>query len=261
MTGRISVTIDDDGIALLVRDNPPLNVTTVEVTGLLRQQLAELERDDRVRVLVIAGEGRRAFGAGSDITEFPDYLDSGNVLSAKMSAENDVQALLEQFSRPTVAALNGPAYGGGLELALCCDLLIAGESCRLGLPEVKLGLFPGGGGPVRLARRIGEGRAREMLLLGEPVDASTALAWGLVNRVVPDREVTATALALAAQLAVGPTRAMHLAKQALALSWATPAASAVKASEPLFAEVFATADAAEGVSAFLQKRPPLFRGR
>ena len=114
---------------------------------------------------------------------------------------------------------------------------------------------------MRLARRAGEGRAREMLLLGEPVDAATVLAWGLVNCVVPDREVTATALALAAQLAAGPTRAMHLAKQALAVSWGTPAASAVTASEPLFSEVFATADAATGVSAFLQKRPPGSRGR
>ena len=107
MTGRISVTVDDDGIALLVRDNPPCNATTVEVTGLLHCQL-----DERVRVLVIASAGRRAFGAGSDITELPDYLDFGNVLAPKMSAEHDVQALLERHSRPTVAALNGPLYVG-----------------------------------------------------------------------------------------------------------------------------------------------------
>ncbi|GAC1608935.1 MAG: enoyl-CoA hydratase [Mycobacteriales bacterium] len=260
VTGRVTVTVDD-GIAVLVRNNPPLNLTTVDTTAQLRRHLEELEDDERVRVLVVTGAGRAAFGAGSDITEFPDYVAAGSVLTAKMSAENDTQALLEAFSRPTIAAINGPAYGGGLELALCCDVLVAGESCRLGLPEAKLGLFPGGGGPVRLARRIGEGRAREMLMLGDPVDAHTALAWGLVNRVVSDGEVTATALALAARLAEGATRALQLTKQALALSWDRPAHEAVKASEPLFAEVFATADAAEGVAAFLEKRPPVFRGR
>ncbi len=121
----------------------------------------------------------------------------GEVVEKKLAFEIETYNKLADFPKPTIAALDGLAYGGGLEMAVCCDLLIAAEDVRLALPEIKLGVFPGSGGTVRVTRRIGEGRAKEMMFLGEPIDARTALAWGLVNRVVPAGQALAGALELA----------------------------------------------------------------
>ncbi len=188
----------EDGVAVVTLNNPPLNVVTLELTRQLDATLDRLAADPAARVLVLTGAGERAFCAGSDIKEFPELAASGQVIDRKMRKENEVYSKVDDFPKPTIAAVAGLAFGGGLELAVCCDLLVVEENARLALPEVKLGVFPGSGGTVRVTRRIGEGRAKEMMFFGEPIDARTALAWGLVNRVVPQGEALLTACRMAA---------------------------------------------------------------
>lgn len=244
------------GIAELTLDNPPLNLVTLELTRRLHASLGRLAADPAVRVLIVTGAGDRAFCAGSDIGEFPSVMD--DVVPKKLALENETWSRLDDFPRPTIAALNGLAYGGGLELAVCCDLLVAGADVRLALPEVKLGVFPGTGGTVRVPRRIGEGRAKELTFLGEPIDARTALAWGLVNRVVPRGQALAAARELAAVLATRPGRALQLCKQAIDLALDTAEDEAVARTLEVSAAVFRTADCREGVRAFFAKEPPRF---
>jgi len=244
------------GIAELTLDNPPLNLVTLELTRRLHASLGRLAADPAVRVLIVTGAGDRAFCAGSDIGEFPSVMD--DVVPKKLALENETWSRLDDFPRPTIAALNGLAYGGGLELAVCCDLLVAGADVRLALPEVKLGVFPGTGGTVRVPRRIGEGRAKELAFLGEPIDAQTALAWGLVNRVVPRGQALAAARELAAVLAARPGRALQLCKQAIDLALDTAEDEAVARTLEVSAAVFRTADCREGVRAFFAKEPPRF---
>jgi enoyl-CoA hydratase/carnithine racemase len=245
------------GVGVLTLDNPPMNLVTLELTRQLDAALGTLAADPGLRALIVTGAGTRAFCAGSDINEFAGVAD--DVVGKKLTAENAAFATLADFPTPTVAAVNGVAFGGGLELAVCCDLLVAAADARLALPEVKLGVFPGSGGTVRVPRRIGEGRARQLMFTGEPIDAETALAWGLVNRVVPPGQALAAAQELAASLAALPGRALALLKQALAVGREHPEAEALRRTLALSAEVFQTHDCREGARAFLAKEPPRFR--
>jgi enoyl-CoA hydratase/carnithine racemase len=172
-----------------------------------------------------------------------------------------VFARLDDFPKPTVAAINGLAYGGGLEIAVCCDLIVADETARFALPEIKLGLFPSSGGPVRVTRRVGEGRAKELMFLGEPIDASTALAWGLVNRVVTKGAAVEAALALASALAQRPPLALAMCKKAIDLALDASEDLAIAAALPLSERVYTSAESQEGVGAFLTKRKPSFPNR
>jgi enoyl-CoA hydratase len=246
----------DDGVALLTLDHPPLNLVTLELTDQLGAGGEHPTAHPTVRVLVVTGAGRRAFCAGSDVSEFAAVRD--DVVPRKLARENDVYRQLDRFPRPTIAALNGLAYGGGLELAACCDLVVAGADVRLALPEIKLGVFPGSGGTFRIARRLGEGRAKELIFLGDPIDAETAFAWGLVNRIVPAGEAVAAALDLARTLATRPARALELAKAAIDLGLELPADEALRRTLALSEAVFLTDDCREGVRAFLAKEPPRF---
>jgi enoyl-CoA hydratase/carnithine racemase len=248
----------DDGVAVVTLNNPPLNVVTLELTRRLEQTLDRLAADPAARVLVVTGSGERAFCAGSDIKEFPELSASGQVVDRKMRKENETYSKLDDFPKPTIAAVSGLAFGGGLELAVCCDLIVVEETARLALPEIKLGVFPGSGGTVRVTRRIGEGRAKEMMFFGDPVDAQTALAWGLVNRVVPPSEALLTACRMAAELALRPNRALQICKRAIDLSFDMTEDEAIQKTLPLSAEVFESADCQEGVRAFFDKRPPRF---
>ena len=247
---RVAVT---DGVAVLTLDNPPMNLVTLALTRQLDAALARLAADTGVRALVVTGAGERAFCAGSDIKEFGGVAD--DVVGKKLAAENAAFARLAAFPTPTIAAIDGVAFGGGLELAVCCDLLVAGAEARLALPEVKLGVFPGSGGTIRVPRRIGEGRAKQLMFTGEPIDAATALAWGLVNQVVPRGQAVAAARALAAQLAALPARALALMKEAVAVGLAHREDEAVQRTLELSAAVFRTADCREGARAFLAKEP------
>ena len=249
----------EDGVALVTLDNPPLNLVTLEMTRELDPLLSRLAADPAVRVLVLTGSGSRAFCAGSDIKEFLEVADA--VVPKKLARENAAYSRVAEFPKPTIAALNGIAFGGGLELAACCDLIVAEAGGSIALPEIKLGVFPGSGGTIRVTRRIGEGRAKQLMFFGEPVPVETALAWGLVNRVAPPGAAVETALTMARELAAGPNVALQLCKQSIAMAFDRPEREAVEATLALSDRAFRTADCAEGVRAFFAKQPPRFQHR
>lgn len=248
------------GVITTVRlNNPPLNLVSLAVTRALTAALTAIERDDRVRAVILTGTGNRAFCGGSDIKEFPSL--HGRVGEGKLINENAMYNQLADLAVPTIAAIEGDALGGGLELALCCDLRVAASSAVLGLPEVRLGVTPGSGGTQRLPRLIGLSRAKELILLGEIVDAETALGFGLVNRVVPKGAAESASRALAETLATrGPVavrEAKRLLNTTLDGSLAEGQVDELAASE----RVFSSGDMLEGAAAFIEKRPPEFKNR
>src|SRR3954452_1771926 len=251
----------EDGVAVVTLNNPPLNLVTLEMTRRLNEAVKRLADDPAVRVLVLTGAGGKAFCAGSDIKEFPEMMAAGAVVPKKLANENIAYSMVDDFPKPTIAAVSGLAFGGGLELAVCCDLIVVEEHARLALPEIKLGVFPGSGGTVRVTRRIGEGRAKEMMFFGDPIPAETALAWGLVNRIVPRGQALQVAQAMAATLAEQPTLALQACKRAVDMSFDLPEDTIVEASLALSDRVFTTADCAEGVRAFFAKEKPRFTHR
>lgn len=260
MNASSKICIQRNGrYAVVTLDNPPMNVVSAPLTRELYAALRELERDEEVRAIVLTGAGERAFCAGSDITEIRDLLTPGAVLERKLIFQNKVFELLRGFPKPTIAALNGYVYGGGLEIAACCDMIFAEEHVQLCLPEIKLGLLPSSGGTYRIARKIGEARAKRMIFTGEPIDARTALDWGLVNDVVPQREALKEAEALAARLAKQPAQAMQAAKRLVNACFDAPEAALVAQSLMESDHIFCSADAREGVGAFFEKRTPDFK--
>ena len=249
----------EDGVALVTLVNPPLNVVTFELTRQLNALVAQLAVDPAVRVLVLTGAGDKAFCAGSNIREFPGLMTPGAVVPKKLGPENEAYSRVDDFPKPTICAMNGLAYGGGLELAVCCDLIVAEAGTQVALPEIKLGVYPASGGTVRVSRRIGEGRAKEMIFFGEPIPVETALAWGLLNRVVPRGQALATAMEMARVLASRPNVALQMAKHLIDLSFDAPEDAVIRASLPMSDVVFASEDCQEGVRAFLAKDTPRFR--
>jgi enoyl-CoA hydratase len=246
-------------VATITLDNPPLNVVTLGLTAALADCLDAALRNDDVAAVVLSGAGEKAFCAGSDITEFKDMMAPGQVVPKKLARQHEVFGRLDDFPKPTVAALHGAVYGGGLEIAACCDLLVAEEGTRFCLPEIKLGLFPSSGGPVRVTRRIGEGRAKEMMFLGEPIGVEMALAWGLINRIVAPGEALRTAQDLAAVIATRPPLALRLCKQAIDLALDASEDEAIRRALPLSDQAFSSDECREGVRAFLAKEKPHFR--
>ncbi len=253
------VLVEPGPITTIRLNDPPLNLVSRELTRALDAVLLAIESDGEVRAVVVAASGDRAFSAGSDVKAFPSL--HGRVAEGKLAEENTVYNRLAALPLPTVAAIEGDALGGGLELALCCDLRVAAKSARLGLPEVGLGVIPGTGGTQRLPRLIGLARAKEMILLGEVIDAETAHDIGLVNRVTARGQAEAVAISLAEILASRGPVAVREAKRALdaALdgSLAEGLARELEASE----NVFSSDDMLEGTAAFIEKRPPRFENQ
>lgn len=247
-----------DGVAVLTLDNPPVNALDRDMTAELGRCLDAVVADAAIRALVLRGGGTRAFSAGSDVREFPALLATPGRMAAKFAEDAAVFECLAHLPKPTIAAVEGIAYGGGLELAVCCDLIVAGEGARFALPEIRLGAFPGSGGTVRVTRRIGPARVREMMLLGDPVDAPTALAWHLVNRVVADGTAAEAALTLARRLAGAPARAVQRCRQALDAALDHGEAEALALARRFSEELAETRDLQEGVRAFLERRTPVF---
>lgn len=251
----------EDGIATVTLNNPPLNLVTLDLSHKLNALVGKLAADPAVRVLVLTGSGSKAFCAGSDIKEFPKMMAAGAVVPTKLALENEAYSRVDDFPKPTIAALNGLALGGGLELAVCCDIIVAEAGNQVALPEIKLGVFPGSGGTIRVTRRIGEARAKEMMFFGEMLPVETALSWGLINRVVPKGEALKAARALARTLAAQPSVALQMCKQSVDMAFDTSEEAAVRASLALSDKVFASEDCAEGVRAFFAKEPPRFKHR
>jgi enoyl-CoA hydratase/carnithine racemase len=257
----VETMIVREGVALVTLNNPPLNLVTLEMTRRLNETVEHLAGNPEVRVMVLTGAGERAFCAGSDIKEFPEMMGAGAVVPRKLALENEAWSRVDDFPKPTIAAVRGLAFGGGLELAVCCDLIVVENGTRLALPEIKLGVFPGTGGTIRVTRRIGEGRAKEMMFFGDPISAETALAWGLVNRIVPKGTALDAALEMAARLAAQPSIALQMCKRSADMAFDVPEDRAVDASLAMSERVFTTADCAEGVRAFFAKEPPRFTHR
>lgn len=251
----------DEGIATLVLSNPPLNVVTLQLTEELGQCLGELADDSAVRVVIVTGAGSRAFCAGSDIKEFVQLMAPGVAIDRKMAKEIRVYDALDSLPKPTIAAINGVALGGGAELALCCDLRVMDETTRIGFPECKLGVFPGSGGTQRLPRLIGESLAKEMMYTGDPIDAQRAYQIGLVNRVAPAGQALAVARELASTIAQRSGVALECIKEAVDFGLMAGMAAGQERVLKLLDRAFCSEDIQEGVRAFLEKRPPRFRHR
>jgi enoyl-CoA hydratase len=245
--------------AEIVLDNPPMNVVTTELTAQLRSALQAIAADDEVRAVVVHGAGGRAFCAGSDIGEFESL--HGRAAEGKLLLEKLVYRQLAQLPVPTIAAIEGHALGGGLELALCCDFRIATTRSKLGMPELKLGVTPGSGGTQRLPRIVGPAHAKEIILLGEPMDAATAQSIGLVTRVVDPGEAVTAARKMAHTLAERGPVAVRVAKKLLDAATETSLEEGLALETDGSEVVFATEDVLEGARAFLGKRTPRFTGR
>jgi len=260
MTKELIQIETTDGVALLTLNHPPMNLVSLDLTRQLSEALDRLAADKTVRTLILSGANptARAFCAGSDVKEFPDYMTPGSVLDKKLVFENETYDKLDDFPKPTIAAINGLAYGGGLELAVCCDILIAADTARLALPEIKLGIFPGTGGTHRVPRRVGAGRSKIMMFTGAPIDAKTALDWGLVETVVPAEEVLSTAMELARTIAAGPRDSLQLCKQAIDASLNQGREASIKHMLELSDQAFCSDECKEGVRAFLGKETPRF---
>ena len=252
------VSIKLGEIAEIELNNPPLNLMTIALTKQLQDALNQVRQSADTRVLVVSGAGEGAFCAGSDIREFLEL--SGHVAERKLSMENRVFRQLEKMPVPTIAAIEHHALGGGLELALCCDLRVASTDVRFGMPEVRLGVFPGSGGTQRLPRVVGHAKAREMILIGEQISADEANRIGLVNRVAPPGQAKATAYGIARQIARNGPLAVRLAKRLLDLSTEVGIAMGIDESLDASEQVFRSEDLNEGVKAFFEKREPHFRG-
>lgn len=253
------ISLELGPVAHLELVNPPLNLVTRDLTEQLRAALAQLGAADDVRAVVVSGRGDRAFCAGSHIGEFEELR--GRVSEGKLLLEKLVYRQLANLPMPTIAAIEGDALGGGLELALCCDLRIASSRARLGMPEVRLAVLPGSGGTQRLPRVVGPARAKELILTGRIITAEEAEHIGLVNQVVPAGGAREAADALAEEIAARGPLAVREAKRlidaALDLDLDAGLAAELDASE----RIFASEDMLEGANAFFGKREPTYRGR
>ncbi|MHC4820519.1 MAG: enoyl-CoA hydratase/isomerase family protein [Planctomycetota bacterium] len=255
------VTIETfDRIAEITVNRPDkLNALNDEVLDVLAETVMEAEEDETVGALILTGAGEKAFVAGADIAELARM---NAVTALDVSAKGQgLMEVIEACGKPVVAAVNGYAFGGGLELALACHLRVFSEKAKVGLPEVGLGLIPGYGGTQRLPRIVGRGRALEMILTGDPIDAATAHSWGLANRLAEPGSTVSVAQELAtAILSKGPL-AVRFALEAVLRGECAGPAEGLEAERHLFGLAAATEDMQEGLGAFLEKREADFQGR
>jgi enoyl-CoA hydratase/carnithine racemase len=248
-------------VAHLELVNPPLNLITRGLLAALDEALATLEAatPNDVRAVVVSGRGERAFSAGSHVGEFEEQ--AGPEGRARLAFEAGVSRRLAELPMPTIAAIEGHALGGGLELALGCDIRIASERARLGLPEVHLAVIPGAGGTQRLPRAVGHARAREMILTGRVIEAGEAARIGLVHEVVPAGEAVARATAIGEQIAARGPLAVREAKRLIDTAMEADLDAGLAAELDASERIFASQDMLEGAKAFFGKREPDYRGR
>jgi enoyl-CoA hydratase len=260
MSSYETITVEKRGAVAVLTINRPdkLNALNMQVHSEGVAALAELKRDDEVRVLVITGSGEKSFIAGADISEFTKQTP---VTQRDLFNEKTLFNSIDTFPKPVIAMVNGFCLGGGNELALACDLRICSENAKFSQPEINLGIIPGGGGTQRLTHLIGEGRAMEMILTGDMIDAQAALSFGLVNHVYPAAELEAKTMELAERIAEKAPIALQLIKEAVKFASRSNLDEGLRREVDLFAICFSTEDKQEGVSAFLEKRKPVFKGK
>ena len=256
-----SLLVEHEGAVAIVTINRQqvLNALDAATISELDRAIEGLDADAAIRVVIVTGAGEKAFVAGADINEMADETPDRARDRARIGQR--VFDRIERLGKPSIAAINGFALGGGCELALACTIRLAADSAKLGQPEVNLGLIPGYGGSQRLPRLIGRGRALEMLLTGQPVTADEAWRLGLVNRVVPRTDLMNVARDLARAIADKPALAVRYVLSAVAAGLHMPLEAAQVHEAALFGMAFATADMREGTKAFLEKRAPRFHGR
>jgi enoyl-CoA hydratase/carnithine racemase len=249
-----------DHVATITLNRPDvLNAQNNAMRRELYEVFAGLRQDEDVRAIVVTGAGERAFSAGADIKEFLETPTPTRFREQRKRL--DYRGEMERCPQPIIAAIRGFALGGGLELALACDIRIAAEDAQLGLTEVNLAIIPGGGGTQRLPRVVGRGKALEMILTGARVPASEALRIGLVERVVPAAELMSTALALAHTMADKAPIALRYAKEAVVSGLTLPLADGLRLENDLSTLLRTTEDRLEGARAFVEKRKPRWTGR
>lgn len=251
--------VQENMVAVVTVDRPErLNALNTQALQELLESFERLARDSSVRAIIVTGAGDRAFIAGADIAEMKDKGPSEALAFARLGQA--VCSAIEAAPQPVIAAINGYALGGGCEIALACDIRLASETAVLGQPEVTLGVPPGWGGTQRLPRVIGPGLARELIYTGRRVGAQEALRIGLVNAVYPPGELLERARALAADIARNAPVAVRLSKEAIRRGLDVDLETGLALEAQAFALAFSTADQREGMSAFLEKRSPEFRG-
>jgi enoyl-CoA hydratase len=256
-------TEQDGAVAIVTIDHPPVNALSAPLLDELEAEVDRLDADDSVRAIVLRGAGERAFVAGADISEFPALREAAAEAQESGSARGiqKLGARMDKARTPFIAAIHGFCLGGGLELAMCCDIRVASEDAQLGQPEIKLGLIPGGGGTQRLPRLVGLGRALLLTMTGDFVDARTAYDWGLVEKVVPREELHEAALGIARAISQRSPVAVGVLRELARTTRDLPLEEGLRREADGFRRCLESEDGAEGVAAFLEKREPQFTGR
>jgi len=254
-------TEQDGAVAIVTIDNPPMNALSAPLLEELEAEIERLDADDAVRAIVLKGAGERAFVAGADIKEFPALRESAMEEGGSARGIQKLGARMDASRTPFVAAIHGFCLGGGLELAMCCDIRVAADSAQLGQPEIKLGLIPGGGGTQRLPRLVGIGRAQLLNMTGDFIDAATAYDWGLVEKVVPREELLDAALAITRTIAARSPVSIGVLRELARTTRDLPLEEGLRREADGFRRCLASEDGAEGVAAFIEKREPQFTGR
>jgi enoyl-CoA hydratase len=257
---RLISTERRTAVAVVTIDNPPMNALSAALLDQLEAEIEALDGDHEVRAIVLRGAGERAFVAGADIKEFPSLRETATEDGSARGIQR-VGHRMDAARTPFVAAIQGFCLGGGLELAMCCDIRVCADDAKIGQPEIKLGLIPGGGGTQRLPRLVGAGRAMLLNLTGEFVDAQTALAWGLVERVVPSAELESAALEVAGQIAAQSPHAVAVLRELARTTRDLDLEEGLRREADGFVRCLRSEDGAEGVAAFIEKRAPTFTGR
>jgi enoyl-CoA hydratase len=259
-TRTILLAREDDGIAVITVNRPDkLNALNAGTIAQLDDAVREVRADDGIRAVILTGSGEKAFVAGADIAELSRM---GPIDGVQVSRDGqDTFRMLERLPKPVIAAVNGFALGGGLELAMACHVRLASSKAKFGLPEVKLGIIPGYGGTVRLPRLVGRGRALELMLTGDMIDAAEAFRIGLVNRVEEPDALLDAARSMAKKMAANGPVAIALALEAVDRGMSTTIDDAQLLESRLFGLLASTEDMREGMAAFLEKRKAEFRNR
>lgn len=258
MSNYQSILVDRDERVGIVTLNRPkeLNALNFQLVSELANALEELDRDEEIRCIVITGAGEKAFAAGADIKEMSEKSPIEMMLGGFQAWER-----IRRIHKPLIAAIGGYALGGGCELAMHCDMIVASENARFGQPEINLGVIPGAGGTQRLTRTLGKYRAMEMVLTGMQVTAQEMADHALVNRIVPKGEHLAEAVKLAKEVAARGPIAVRLAKQAVLAAFETTLEAGLEVERKNFCLLLTTEDKREGMWAFIEKRQAEFKGR